>query len=62
MQLDNRYLARIKPLVTFFQDYNVKKTHSQKNTGRNSNRKSKEQEYLLDLFSLLTAKKYLISQ
>ena len=35
-------------------------THPQKKTGRISNRKSKEQEYLLDLFSLLKMERYLI--
>ena len=37
-----------------------KLTHPQKNTGRISNRKFKEQEYLLDLFKLLNMERYLI--
>ena len=53
--------TRIESLVTFFQDYNVVKlTHPKKNTERISTRNSKEQEYLLDLSSLLKMERYLI--
>ena len=52
--------TRIKPLATFFQDYNVVTNSPPENIGRIFNKNSKEQEYLLDLFRLLESEKYLI--
>ena len=52
--------TRIEPLATFFQDYNVVTNSPPENTKITSTRNSKEQEYLLDLFSLLIMEGYLI--
>ena len=52
--------TRIKPLATFFQDYNVETNSPPENIGRIFNKNSKEQEYLLDLFRLLKLEKCLI--
>ena len=52
--------TRTEPFTTFFQDYNVVSSSSPEKYSRISIRNSKEQEYLLDLFSLLIMEKYLI--